>query len=217
MGPLVVTLLGALFFADGAIDVSVEDVRAALLENNGGRVTAKQDGASWTIRVDAETWRLDPARENSATRVRFASRTRSSAAKRFAELERLARARRAARERLRCPSAVLGARVVLADAIDGVRLEITAGDEAARREIRRRAADRAHEKSEGFIDPDERWAACPELVPRTRLVATDTAAGATLVVRPFDPSHLERLRAFTRDLAATNRIPAASKDERIMF
>jgi hypothetical protein len=122
----------------------------------------------------------------------------------------------------RCPSAVAGARTEIADLDGGVRIAIAADDEAARRAIRERAADRAFEQEEGWIDPDDWPAACPGLLPRTRLVATDTAAGAVLVLRPFDPSHVGVLRALVRRQAqpfqaATNRISRASKEARTMF
>jgi hypothetical protein len=103
-----------------------------------------------------------------------------------------------------------------------VQILVTAADQTAQLEIRRLAGVRAQEKHEGHFDPSERFASCPGLIPATLLFATDTPNGVELVVRPFDASDLERLRAITRELVRpfqgeTNRISRASKGRRVIF
>jgi hypothetical protein len=219
------------------------------------RVRWEQDGAGWTIRFDAEErqppmrgdavrlaqysglWRLDPAREGRATRVRLAATIdfggnvpRGLARRGFAcelpkllaGIERLAQEKRSGRERASCPSGVIGASTAIADVDGGVQILVTADDEPAQLEIRRLAGVRAQEKREGSFDPSERFASCPGLTPATLLFATDRPGGVELVVRPFDASDLERLRAITRELvrpfqAETNRISRASKGRRVIF
>lgn len=293
MWPLVVTMLGAMVFADGELEVPVEDVRAALLDYGSHPrvvpglvesdvlerqfdelivhqrfrlplladrdvtldVTWEQYGDDWIIRFDSSprvppmsggavplakysgAWQLISIKEGKATRVRFAAAIDfgGNVPRRLAErglafdarrlvagVERLAEQQMIARERNHCPSGVPSARTEIADAEGGVRVLVTAADERAQREIRRRAITRAQEKHEGQFDPNERFAACPGLTPDTVLSAEETPRGVELLVRPFDPSQLERLQQITRELAnrfqpETNPLSGASKERRIIF
>jgi TusA-related sulfurtransferase len=120
---------------------------------------------------------------------------------------------------MNCPSAVAGARSRAESTPDGVVVVVTAQDDAARQEIRRRA----HVQEEVALQPERgaiehtglgtgsgRYGHCPGLIENTTLDVQETPEGVRLIVKADRPADVARLQKSTRA-----RIRALAKLRRV--
>jgi hypothetical protein len=107
-----------------------------------------------------------------------------------------------------CPSAVLGAVTTVVELEDGVELTVTAREEWAQQEIRRRAQSQgasAWEPERGAIEHtglgtgSGRYGFCPGVLEGTTVDAELRPDGATLTVRADRPAQAEKLKEVTRE------------------
>jgi TusA-related sulfurtransferase len=107
-----------------------------------------------------------------------------------------------------CPSAVVGASTKLEEIADGVVLTVTAHDEWARLEIRRRA----QHQGEASLQPERgsiehtglgtgtgRFGFCPGMLEGTTVDADLLPDGARLTIHADRPGQIKRLQRTTRD------------------
>jgi len=107
-----------------------------------------------------------------------------------------------------CPSAVAGAATTVVDLADGVELTVTARDEWAQQEIRRRAQTQgevAWQPERGAIEHTGlgtgtgRFGFCPGMLEGTTVDSELLPNGARITVRADRPSQIARLKQTTRE------------------
>ena len=113
-----------------------------------------------------------------------------------------------------CPSAVANAITSVAETADGVEVTVRAPDDQGADDIRvrsRKLADRASTSDLQAQDPAT-TGKCPIVVAGTTVTVTDIEGGATLAVRPLDPTKLGLLRLVSRPLAIPQEVPPLYAD-----
>jgi hypothetical protein len=107
-----------------------------------------------------------------------------------------------------CPSAVEGSTTNVVDLDDGIELTITAREEWAKQEIRRRAQNQGESawkpergalEHTGMGTGSGRYGFCPGILEATTVDAELLPDGAKLTVRADRPAQVERLKRVTRD------------------